>query len=76
MPNPVFNAIGNNMQMPGPFGNFQTMLQQFNNFRRTFSGDPKQTVMQMVNSGKISQSQLNQAQQMAQQFQQMMNGLR
>lgn len=63
-----------NAPMPGPFGNMQQMMQQFNQFRNTFKGDPRQTVMNMVNSGAISQQQLNQAQQMARQFQQMMGG--
>ena len=57
--------------MPGPFGNMQQMVQSFKQFRQTFQGDPKQTVMNMVNSGKISQQQLNMAQQMASQFQDM-----
>lgn len=72
MSNP-FSGMAN-VPMPGPFGNIQQMMQQFNQFRQSFQGDPKQTVMQMVNSGRISQSQLNQAQQMARQFQQMMGG--
>lgn len=61
----------NNAPMPGPFGNMQQMVQSFKQFRQTFQGDPKQTVMNMVNSGRISQSQLNMAQQMASQFQDM-----
>lgn len=61
----------NNAPMPGPFGNMQRMVQSFKQFRQTFQGDPKQTVMSMVNSGRISQSQLNMAQQMASQFQDM-----
>ena len=61
----------NNAPMPGPFGNMQQMVQSFKQFRKTFQGDPKQTVMNMVNSGKISQQQLNMAQQMASQFQDM-----
>ena len=72
MPNPVYSAMGG---ATGPFGNFQAMMQQFNQFRANFKGDPKQTVMQMVNSGRISQSQLNAAQQMARQFQQMMGSM-
>ena len=76
MSNPLFNALGGGMQMPGPFGNFQQMMQQFQQFKSTFQGDPKQTVMNMVNSGRISQEQLNQAQQMARQFQQMMSGMK
>ena len=65
-----------NAPMPGPFGNMQQMMQSFNQFRQTFRGDPKQTVMNMVNSGQISQQQLNQAQHMARQFQQMMGGMK
>ena len=61
----------NNAPMPGPFGNMQQMVQSFKQFRQTFQGDPKQTVMNIVNSGKISQQQLNMAQQMASQFQDM-----
>lgn len=60
--------------MPGPMGNFAQMVQSFNQFRSNFKGDPKQTVMNMVKSGRISQAQLNQAQQMANQFQQMLGG--
>ena len=61
----------NNAPVPGPFGNMQQMVQSFKQFRQTFQGDPKQTVMNMVNSGRISQDQLNMAQQMASQFQDM-----
>lgn len=71
MPNSLYNAYGN-APMPGPMGNMQRMMQQFNQFKNTFQGDPRQTVMNMVNSGRISQQQLNMAQQMAQQFQGML----
>ena len=71
--NPLFNALGGNTpNMPGPFGNMANMMQAFNNFRRQFNGDPKQVVQNMLNSGQLSQSQFNQAQQMAKQFMQMM----
>lgn len=68
MANPIFNALGGSMQ--GPIGNMQQMIQSFTQFKNTFKGDPKQTVMNMINSGQISQEQLNKAQQMARQFQQ------
>jgi hypothetical protein len=48
------------------------MLQKFNQFRQMFKGDPQQQVQQMLNSGKISQAQYNQAVQMANQMAQMM----
>ena len=71
MNNPL---VGGAPQMGGPMGNFQQLMQQFNQFRQTFKGDPQQQVQQLMNSGKISQSQYNQAYQMAQQFQRMMGG--
>ena len=69
--NPLFNALGGG-QMPGPMGQFQNMVQQFRQFQQTFQGDPKAEVEKLVRSWKISQQQLNQLQQMAGQFQQLM----
>lgn len=68
--NPLFNAMGG--QMPGAMGSFQKMMQQFRQFQQSFHGDPKAEVEKLVQSGKISQNQLNQLQQMAGQFQQLM----
>lgn len=70
MANPLMQAMGGTPQMGGPFGNMQRMMQQFQQFKQQFSGDPKQKVQEMLNSGQLSQSQLNQAMQMAKQFQQ------
>ena len=50
-----------------PFG--PEMLQQFNQFKNSFRGDPKQMVMNMLSSGQITNPQLQQAMQMARQFQ-------
>lgn len=50
------------------------MIQAFQNFKRNFNGDPKQMVMQLVQSGRMSQGQLNQLQGMAAQFQRILNG--
>ena len=55
--------------MPGPMGQFQQTMQQFQQFRANFQGDPKQEVEKLLQSGKMSQQQLNQLQAMAQQFQ-------
>lgn len=68
MPNPLFNVLGGG-QMPGPMGQFGQMMQQFQQFRANFQGDPKQEVQKLLQSGKMSQQQLNQLQAMAQQFQ-------
>ena len=63
MSNPLFNALN-----PGQ-NNMMQMIQSFQKFKQTFNGDPKQAVMGMLQSGKISQEQLNQIQAMANQFQ-------
>ena len=68
MSNPLFNALGVG-KMPGAMGQFQQMMQQFQQFRNNFQGDPKQEVEKLLQSGKMSQQQLNQLQAMAQQFQ-------
>lgn len=52
------------------------MISEFNKFRRTYRGDPKKEVMDLVKSGRMSQSQLNQLQQMATQFQTMINSFK
>ena len=49
--------------------NPQQLLQQFQQFRNTFKGDPRAQIQQMLNSGKITQAQYNQAVQLAQQMQ-------
>ena len=67
MPNPLYNVL----QPSGPMQGQQALLQQFNQFRNNFRGNPKDTVMEMVRSGRISQNQLNQLQQAASAFQAM-----
>lgn len=49
-------------------GQFQKMVQDFRQFQANFQGDPKAEVMKLVQSGKINQQQLDQLQEMAQQF--------
>lgn len=71
MANPLFNALGGG-QMPGMMGQFQSMVQQFQKFRQSFHGDPKAEVEKLVQSGRISQQQLNQMQQLAVQFRQLL----
>nr|DAI83087.1 MAG TPA: hypothetical protein [Caudoviricetes sp.] len=66
MANPLFQALGG--QMPGPMGQFQRMMQQFQQFKAGFQGDPQQEVQKLLQSGKMSQQQLNQLQAMAKQF--------
>ena len=62
MNNPFFGAMGG--------GN--GFMQQFQQFKANFHGDPKAEVEKLLQSGKLSQAQLNQLQQMAKQFQSLM----
>lgn len=58
MPNPLYNQLGGtNANNP--------MLNRLLQFKNTFSGDPKQMVQNMLNSGRITQAQLNQYAQQA-----------
>ena len=66
MSNPLFGMMGGNQpQMNG-------LMQRFQQFKQAFTGDPKQRVQDLLNSGRISQQQYNQAVQMANQIQKMM----
>lgn len=65
MSNPLYNSMNQ------PQNN---IMQRFQQFQRLFKGDPKQQVQQMLNSGRVSQSQYNQAVQMANQFMKMLGG--
>ena len=64
MSNPLFNALGGNQQ-PNMMGDFQRFMQQMQ------GKNPHQEIANLLQSGRISQQQLNQAQQMAQQFSRM-----
>ena len=65
MGNPLFNLL-NGGKNNGP-GN---VLQQFQQFKKQMQGvNPQEEVQKLLQSGKISQSQLDKAQQMAQQMQ-------
>ena len=66
MGNPLFNALGGSM-IPG-----NNILAQFQQFRKQMQGkNPHEEINKLLQSGAISQQELNQAQQMAQQFQAM-----
>ena len=69
--NPLYR--GSRQQISGnPLNNMNAFIQQLNQFKRTFSGDPRQTVMNMLQSGQITQDQLNQVVQTANQLMQIM----
>lgn len=70
--NDLYKTLGNNKQLPAPFGNMQNLMNQLNQFRNTFRGDPKQQVQQLLNSGRMTQDQFNKLKQMADQIQGML----
>ena len=65
MSNPLYQQ----MQPQAPMNGF---LQRFQQFQQMFKGDPRQQVQNLLNSGKVSQQQYNQAVQMANQLQRLM----
>lgn len=61
MSNPLFQALG---------GNRGNMMSDFQNFMQQMRGkNPHEEIAKMLQSGQITQAQMNQAQQMAQQMQ-------
>ena len=67
--NPFFNAMGGNKQ--------PNMMQQFQQFMNQMKGkDPNAVIQDMMQSGKITQDQYNQARQQAQQMQGIFEGMR
>lgn len=65
MPNPFY-------RQPQQMNPMMSMMNQFNQFRNTFSGDPKQIVANMLQSGQMSKAQFEQLAQQANQFRNMM----
>lgn len=70
MSNPLYQMLGG--AMSNNLGNMGNIIQQFQQFKNSFHGDPRQQVQQLLNSGRVSQEQYNQAVQMANMLQRMM----
>lgn len=67
MSNPLFNILNGGNRPGNGAGN---MFQQFQQFRQRMQDvNPQEEVQKLLQSGRISQSQLDKAQQMAQQMQ-------
>lgn len=58
MPNSLYNQLG-------PQDGLSRMINEINNFKNTYHGDPKAEVEKMMQSGQLSQEQFNQYAQMA-----------
>ena len=63
MGNPFYNQ-NQPTQNPNPMMN---MVQQFQQFKANFQGDPRQRVQDLLNSGQMSQQQFNYLSNLAQQ---------
>lgn len=50
--------------------NPMSMIGEFMKFKKQFTGNPQQAVMQLLNSGQMSQAQFEQLKQQAQMFSQ------
>ncbi len=66
MGNPLYNPM-NNQQNP-----FAQIIRQARDFRKQFTGNPRDEVQRLLNSGQMSQQQFNQFSQIAQQIVQAM----
>lgn len=64
MSSPLYESLANKQQ--------PNIIQQFQKFKSSFSGDPRQKVQELLNSGKVSQAQYNNAVQMANQLQKLL----
>lgn len=66
MPNPLYNAIGN---QSNPMAD---IIRQARDFKKQFTGNPRDEVQRLLNTGAMSQQQFNQFSQIAQQVVQAM----
>ena len=64
--NPLFDAMNNSSG-----NNMPPIVQQFMKFRNDFSGDPKEQVQKMLNSGQVTQEQYDRAVRTANELQKM-----
>lgn len=59
--------LNNNSTATGVTNN--NLIEQFKRFRSTFSGNPRDMINQMLNSGRFSNAQIEQAKSLAKQLQ-------
>lgn len=69
--NPLFQQ----MNQANNAGNMQGLVNRFKQFKQSFTGDPQQQIQNLLNSGKVTQAQYNQAVQQANAFQQALKSL-
>ena len=68
MDNPLYNMFGGN----APINPMAQLVRDAKNFRKSFTGSPKDEVQRLLNSGQLSQADFNRYSQIAQQVVQAM----
>lgn len=68
LPNSATSQAAMPQMAPGNMPIDPSMIQKFQEFKKTFTGDPKAQVMAMLQQGKIGNGQLQQVMQMANQM--------
>lgn len=63
MPNPLYNSLNGNNN-----NGVNQLITKFNQFKNTFSGDPKAEVQRLLNTGAMTQEQFNRLHSMANQL--------
>lgn len=63
--NPLYQQMAMASQTNNTTNSLAGLVQRFQQFKQSFNGDPKQQVQQLLNSGRVSQEQYNNAVQMA-----------
>ena len=66
MSNPIYNSMANQNNP------FMQIIQEAQNLKNTFKGNPREEVQRLLNSGELSQADFNRYSQIAQQVIQMM----
>jgi predicted amidophosphoribosyltransferase len=66
------NHLYNQYKQPINDGGLSQIIEQAKQMRKTFNGNPQQVVQNLLNSGRMSQSQFNQLSQIANQVVQAM----
>ena len=69
MPNPIYNSMANQNNP------FMQIMQEAQNLKNTFKGNPREEVQRLLNSVEMSQADFNRYSQIAQQVMQMMGKL-
>lgn len=70
MSNPLFQMFGGNN-----LANMPQLVRQFQQFKQSFKGNPRQQVQEMLNSGRITQTQYNKAVEQANALAQMLKDI-